>query len=1132
MSAEDASVQSLDGRKHVNVSYHKTNSGGRMGRGGTTHVAQLHAVPGYSRLIDENVSEEMKEARSQRKAYSGPLLFSNGLGQHGEHHRTLSSVSNDLSFDVHRGANPPGISSSPSSPFSLGNEKSTTSNRSMKSKLGIQKSAGGSYSPPSLDDEVNANSTAAASAAAVRLAIDEAQAKIKFAKELMERKKEGRQNRSRREVSHEKMEAKSAEKTCKYKEDDEESYRRDDMPKKQYSTPPLVEVSTEVRQVTLDFVDETGDSIARPAHAVNDDTEVDSGQEEAKMNKSLQESLESISNRGDKPSTSEFEQEVKAKKVTPSIFENKWREKMKASVLQDKFENIMRMLRGPADIPDVEVYLPSRKNLDGLAKDLGEIGSEEKERAAGTEEGVKGGSNECTARKEDDSAVKVNAWLNDIEKGHKEPGEDQDNGEMVKKQSVDVREDEALSTSSETFVVETLQVKLGHFELENGGEDSAAVKDREEIKEMLEKVKENKIEIGEGDNSDGTGGEQEKFPEHVQTERSGSDVHQRSEDEESDNVVQEVPRALNDNIEVAPSLHKPDESEDVQKIYEAHRLGELAVRVSDDGANTSSGLQSEKVEEPYNSEEDEDSARFGRTTSFSGCDGSGKQRDGQDEQPEPLIVDENGVCSSGVAFNFDRQQTEDSATMFEETCFPEKYVVEEATTLSEEIKENVDEAEVGRRNQNVVEEATNNITSLCEEKVSPEETDCRPRHVEGATVELEEPDKDTVSNRMSSDEERLSDDGMGTSTNQQFTVSEKEEAAEGVSSYEKTSEDVVDETEVTRNETLQTQEERVDKQSPQKDVEAKRQQKSRKKEVTNGKDLEMEKQRIAVERAIREARERAFTEARDKAEKAAAERDAAEAQRRAKAAAAVRERSARANAADKAASEARLRAERAAVERATAEARERALEKASLNGRNHTEKSPATSKDDRRSSTNLFQDQRYKTAASSPSSRYPSSANNAVPVSTDISGGASVESSQRSKATLEKQQQMAERAAKALAEKNMRDLLVQKEQAEKNRLAEILDAEIKRWSSGKERNLRVLLSTLHYILGPDSGWHAIPRTDLNSATAVRKAYKKATLFVHPDKLQQRGASIRQKYVCEKVFELLKDAWNRFSADDR
>lgn len=59
------------------------------------------------------------------------------------------------------------------------------------------------------------------------------------------------------------------------------------------------------------------------------------------------------------------------------------------------------------------------------------------------------------------------------------------------------------------------------------------------------------------------------------------------------------------------------------------------------------------------------------------------------------------------------------------------------------------------------------------------------------------------------------------------------------------------------------------------------------------------------------------------------------------------------------------------------------------------------------------------------------------------------------------------------------------------------------------------------ILGPDGGWQPIPLTDIITRSAVKKAYRKATLFVHPDKLQQRGASIQQKYTCEKVFDLLK-----------
>ncbi|KAI3984524.1 hypothetical protein MKX01_018336, partial [Papaver californicum] len=59
------------------------------------------------------------------------------------------------------------------------------------------------------------------------------------------------------------------------------------------------------------------------------------------------------------------------------------------------------------------------------------------------------------------------------------------------------------------------------------------------------------------------------------------------------------------------------------------------------------------------------------------------------------------------------------------------------------------------------------------------------------------------------------------------------------------------------------------------------------------------------------------------------------------------------------------------------------------------------------------------------------------------------------------------------------------------------------------------------ILGSDSGWHPVPLTEVITAVAVKKTYRKATLCVHPDKLQQRGATIQQKYICEKVFDLLK-----------
>ncbi|CAI9110813.1 OLC1v1010902C2 [Oldenlandia corymbosa var. corymbosa] len=307
----------------------------------------------------------------------------------------------------------------------------------------------------------------------------------------------------------------------------------------------------------------------------------------------------------------------------------------------------------------------------------------------------------------------------------------------------------------------------------------------------------------------------------------------------------------------------------------------------------------------------------------------------------------------------------------------------------------------------------------------------------------------------------------------------------------------------------------------------------RKIEEEREREREREKDRMAVDRATLETRDRLYAEARERAERAAVERAAAEARQRAMAEARerlektsleARERSL----ADKASTEARLRAERAAVERATLEARQRAFEKAMAErvvseGRERVERSVSDKFFTTSRADEMRQSSSFSNSGTSNSLRYSYSS---------VQFGNESESPQRCKARLERYRRTAERAAKALEEKNMRDLVAQREQAERNRVAETLDAEVKRWSNGKEGNLRALLSTLQYILGAESGWQPIPLTEVITSAAVKKAYRKATLCVHPDKLQQRGASIQHKYICEKVFDLLKEAWNTFNSEER
>ncbi|KAJ7549435.1 hypothetical protein O6H91_07G053200 [Diphasiastrum complanatum] len=134
-----------------------------------------------------------------------------------------------------------------------------------------------------------------------------------------------------------------------------------------------------------------------------------------------------------------------------------------------------------------------------------------------------------------------------------------------------------------------------------------------------------------------------------------------------------------------------------------------------------------------------------------------------------------------------------------------------------------------------------------------------------------------------------------------------------------------------------------------------------------------------------------------------------------------------------------------------------------------------------------------------------------------VEEGAAAEKS----ACSELHQHTLERVARALKEKNQRDLEIQQDQAEKHWLADSLDGEIRRWSSGKEGNIRALLSTLQYVLWPECGWQPVYLTDIISPVSVKKVYRTAALFVHPDKMQQKGASLQQKYIAEKVFFLLK-----------
>lgn len=219
LSNDQTSHASGIGVKQFNMSFNKSIPGSKNGRNGTTHVAQLHAVPGYTCLIDERITPSRDksvpcvvnepcetnnfdkgtiEGIHCKKPVSG--VPSNGVSKETskgveELHiesRSNGSDSNDVLFgfyDVGRKTPPLKVRRASSMSCTGGNKHDSL-------KFGVSRSLsldddGGDSSPPYFDDEVDANSVAATSAAAVKKAIEEAQERLKVAKEMMERRKEG-----------------------------------------------------------------------------------------------------------------------------------------------------------------------------------------------------------------------------------------------------------------------------------------------------------------------------------------------------------------------------------------------------------------------------------------------------------------------------------------------------------------------------------------------------------------------------------------------------------------------------------------------------------------------------------------------------------------------------------------------------------------------------------------------------------------------------------------------------------------------------------------------------------------------------------------------------------------------------
>ncbi|XP_038717325.1 auxilin-related protein 2-like isoform X2 [Tripterygium wilfordii] len=1154
VSSREASFQSFDGVKQFNVSYQKTNEGIGQGTNGTTHIAHLHAVPGFACLINEIPSEGGKstpvvidgahsnvkfhertmEGSPRKNARSVPGLCDTAkkTPKSGNCNR---SNSNEMLFDAFKidFSHLPSISPPSEASHQVGNNK-LHFQRSEASKIEDSgpdgpEGASGSCSPPYFDEEIDANSVAAASAAAVRKAIEEAQARIKIAKELMERKKEALQNGVKlrfHDLKAEKCDIK-VKKSKKKKAQD--ICGRVDKPVQHFVGMQMQNVKA--NQVSPIFIGSEKPTVAIEAVGKMEREEfrlaqADHRQEATEYVKAAKRFCEvantdlcedtvlkhELANNGKENIQSQSKLELKEKKAYMEILEMSQEcDMIPISVGAhelDRFEGKVNceLKENANKLSSTQKVHDQEENKDklGNAQELQEseqkvnlsngdqickiilkelqIPSEDEKKLREPDEGGVCSRSRNPESKEKERKQNDISLLNENEKSHEEPCEWIEDAEtQVAAWTLEDNKggtDANWNKEKKSDQVYQQKVNEVRHDVYNNGEESP--KSMEEVYEIEDKsaLKETGEDEDKLEDANQVNDNEERWDETnewVQTERTESEIDQRTAGEIESDTQENLIDQEND-LEESDDLCEQDDNDELSRARESC-CHEEDIKDIDETAEAcayeENGRMLEVTKAPFHPKKNKQESKA--TT-----DGYNKEKENFETSGQVQCTRELNEAAKHLkdAVYGPGEQTEASASQSGES---DNDVEESKPAINEENKENKFESSNGERQ---VDNGT-----LVETPQLPSTSEGKGR--------AEEPAKEVKTTQIPQNKE---------------------------------------ETHLKNS----TRDEREAENSSRKKVEL---EKKRRKSLEGEKERERENERIAVERAIREARERAFVEARERAER---ERATAEARRRGVADA--REKSERASIeanekspAEKAAMEAKLKAERSAVERATAEARERALEKAlsekAFRGRNCGEKVAAekvsgSSKDNGMRQSYPHYDSQNKGSDSSNSSRFPSSANHSIPNSNEKFDGTNGERTQQCKATLERDQRTAERAAKALAEKNMRDRLAQKEQAERNRLAETLDSEVKRWSNGKEGNLRALISTLQYILGPDSGWQPIPLTDMITTTAVKKAYRKATLFVHPDKLQQRGASIQQKYTCEKVFDLLKEAYNKISAEDR
>jgi len=630
MYSHEATYESFDGVKKFSMSYNKINQGGKNGTNGTTHIAQLHAVPGYTCLIDEitplhmtgsnkPVSSAVNDAYHTKKFSEGVTegvcstevvkdLPAGGASKKksksGVALQNKSDFCGSDSIDMLFGAYESGhghskkVSPSSSPLPKLHNTKSDFES-SAASKFGVSgidyEGAGRASSPSYFDEEVDVNSYAAASVAALKKAIEEAQASMKIVKESMARKKEGLQNRVKLSSNHgqkdkQRREGKVTDKTNKSKgKKDMEMYKKEDAPLK-VSAGTREQNGMREGHLTPDFgVREksfgTKAALGETCERELKSTQADHRQEAAKVRDAV-EPFYGLAKRGKhKVKMSEFEQ---ADNIKKEVFEKpeECRERsntVKEAHKKDEIERKIHVVKGAVESEEHESELKSAQRVHD---------QEENEKKLGVvleqEDSEKKVQEICEEKLRDfQEPISYEGNIETLEfeenedmKGQMEAQERGENEKKVKETCEEEdtkREQEDVHYGKETEkrldkVHEHPRIEMRFDDFHEEEENGKSLKENGELEgnEKLQEAGENeRLLKGSAYQIEEKEKRQKETCESIEAEKTQIEIDHSAEDEKKFEVVQE---ALNyNNLETADDQCKQDKSENPNKHQEASR---------------------------------------------------------------------------------------------------------------------------------------------------------------------------------------------------------------------------------------------------------------------------------------------------------------------------------------------------------------------------------------------------------------------------------------------------------------------------------------------------------------------------------------------------------------------------------